>query len=551
MGSESKAQSLTLVVCLLGAMPLAAAGSDHSRLVVMTDAGRSPADSLGGGPGPDWTNSGGNAGRNGLSAERGPEGPDLLWSGGRSSIIGWQPVTEGRRVFIVRQQGAPSLDEPGDSPIVALDLDTGAELWTADLPFNPGEWTTWIAGVKDGRVYASRSNTESMSAKLYALDAASGAILWASQDAIAAGLGDGVVFAPDGDAIVGESTSLRRVNSDDGATVWVSARQCWNHPSCGAAVFDDAIYVIELPGISRFDLATGVRQHSTTGTIGFGQTPLMVGADGAIYVARANNAPGENFFYAFEDSGTALAERWRVPVGPTFVSEFGIGPDGSVYMLGPGRTIDRLDPSTGKVLDQSMPLGTDPFLQPRIAIDSLGRVFVSNGSFDDGRVFAFDADLTPRWEVPVPRINIGGPALGRDGTLVVAGVGTDVRAYRTICVDEDGDEVCDAQDACPSSTLTPTVVIGTCDSGVPNQRFPDGCTFGDLIAQCFDGTTRRGTFVSCVARLTEEWRSQDLIADSEKGQIQRCAAHLQPRRDTLEQSGARRGSRSPVTIGIR
>jgi hypothetical protein len=33
--------------------------------------------------------------------------------------------------------------------------------------------------------------------------------------------------------------------------------------------------------------------------------------------------------------------------------------------------------------------------------------------------------------VPVPSINIGGPVLAADGTLVVAGVGADLRAYRT------------------------------------------------------------------------------------------------------------------------
>ncbi|HPQ40219.1 MAG TPA: hypothetical protein PLV45_07570, partial [bacterium] len=61
----------------------------------------------------DWTNSGGNALRNGLTTETGPVAEDLLWSGGQTSLIAWQPVTEGNRVFMVRQADWPG--NPQDS----------------------------------------------------------------------------------------------------------------------------------------------------------------------------------------------------------------------------------------------------------------------------------------------------------------------------------------------------------------------------------------------------------------------------------------------------
>ena len=32
-----------------------------------------------------------------------------------------------------------------------------AELWAVDLPYNAGDWTTWVAGTSAGHVYASRS----------------------------------------------------------------------------------------------------------------------------------------------------------------------------------------------------------------------------------------------------------------------------------------------------------------------------------------------------------------------------------------------------------
>ena len=61
----------------------------------------------------DWHNSGGNAGRNGQSTEVGPAAADLLWSGGRTSLIAWQPVIEGNLAIMVRQSaGRPSSPAP-------------------------------------------------------------------------------------------------------------------------------------------------------------------------------------------------------------------------------------------------------------------------------------------------------------------------------------------------------------------------------------------------------------------------------------------------------
>jgi len=130
----------------------------------------------------DWSNLGGNARANGLVNVVGPDGvgpDDLLWEGGAFSYISWNPVIEGRRVFVVRQNAFCPNPPPGDATIHALDLDTGATLWTADIPYEAGDWTTWIAGVKNGRIYASRSgNGGSVSAPLYCLNAATGAVLW-------------------------------------------------------------------------------------------------------------------------------------------------------------------------------------------------------------------------------------------------------------------------------------------------------------------------------------------------------------------------------------
>jgi hypothetical protein len=383
-----------------------------------------------------WANSGGNAGRNGLTDALGPDAADVLWTGGRPSSIAWQPVIEGATVYLVRQTGFPPEPDSDESPVVAMDLDTGAELWVADIPFENGDWTTWIVGARGGLVFACRGgNGSTSSAPVYALDGATGDVVWISEDEVSAGAYDGVVFAPDGDLLIGDFRTVTRIDFDTGATVWRAARTCSVSSSCGGASSGSAFYIADATSgghvIKRLDLATGAIEYQSPVMAGFTlQNTPMVGPDGRIFLSRTQNNPAVDYFFAFEDTGASIVELWNTEAGWSTTSEFCTGPDGSVYMLGPDLTIQRRDPDTGGLLDESMSVAAD-FLGPRMAADRDGRVFLSNGSFSDGRFYSFNPDLTPRWDVPVTNINIGAPAIAHDGTLIVAGVGSDVRAYRT------------------------------------------------------------------------------------------------------------------------
>ncbi len=163
------------------------------------------------------------------------------------------------------------------------------------------------------------------------------------------------------------------------------------------------------------------------------------------------NQPQLDKFYSFRDTGTALVENWRVPAGWSSSSEFGIGPDGSVYMIGPGRVIQRLNPANGAVINSSAPIPADTFgLTARFAIDADGKVFFCNGAVTSGRLYSFNANLTERWSVSVPFATIGGPAIGQDGTLVQVGRAS-VRGWRTdrrhtFPADFDGNGVVNAAD---------------------------------------------------------------------------------------------------------
>src|SRR5262249_25626471 len=155
------------------------------------------------------------------------------------------------------------------------------------------------------------------------------------------------------------------------------------------------------------------RKYSTPG-IGGGfieQLGLLVGPDGSVYAPRTQNNAVTDFFVAFTDTGTGFVERWRVPLGDVPFASFGVGPDGSVYMYAPTREIRRLDPVDGHEISRSAPIQSD-FHQPRIAIGADGIIYYTNGGFSQGKLYSFNADLTDRWSVDVPNVNVGGPALG-------------------------------------------------------------------------------------------------------------------------------------------
>lgn len=90
--------------------------------------------------------------------------------------------------------------------------------------------------------------------------------------------------------------------------------------------------------------------------------------------------------------------------------------------------------------------------------------------------------------------------------------------------DADQDGVPDAVDCEPQSILTPTIVLGRRNTGVPNQFFTSGCTTADLIASVARVAKNHGQFVSGVAHLTKSLITFGVLDESQKGDIMSAAA---------------------------
>jgi outer membrane protein assembly factor BamB len=456
--------------------------------------------------GQSWSNLGGNGRMNGLSPVAGPDSAsDLAWQGGAPSLIAWPVMSEGRRIFTVRQSAEATAPVSTDSTIHALDVETGVTLWTRDLPRDSGDWTAWIAGVKNGRVYASRSgNGGSVGAPLYCLDAATGATLWHTAGGnglprvlITGGPYSGAVFAEDGDLIMPSVRTLDRFDAQTGQRLWSASRTEQVGNSAGAVIVGNAIYVADAASgmqvaIRKFDATTGQFLHrGPLLTGGLLHNGPLVGIDGRIYLHLTRSESLDyDFLYSFTDTGTAIVQNWRASSGGGGAfSRWGVGPDGSIYTMSwtgtphwnnQGR-LQRLDPNTGAVLAESSLITGDSMLL-QMVVDARGVLYVSNGTsggMEQARLYSFNADLTERWSVPISgNSNLGGPSLCEDGTLLLASSGTELRAYRsTPRCPEDIDGTGDVDSGDVAFALLDYGPCPRCSSDLDGSGYVD---FGDM-----------------------------------------------------------------------
>jgi hypothetical protein len=85
------------------------------------------------------------------------------------------------------------------------------------------------------------------------------------------------------------------------------------------------------------------------------------------------------------------------------------------------------------------------------------------------------------------------------------------------------DGVTNRRDFCRSSNTSPTIVLGTCDTGVVNRTFGNGCTTADPIDACLGLHGHRAQSL-CLGLTLNLLKATHVITGAERGAIQSCAA---------------------------
>jgi hypothetical protein len=94
--------------------------------------------------------------------------------------------------------------------------------------------------------------------------------------------------------------------------------------------------------------------------------------------------------------------------------------------------------------------------------------------------------------------------------------------------DSDHDGVPDCHDRGPDSILSPTVLLGDCDSGVPNPVDADGCSLADrlalddAIARAAAGAKNHGAFVKSMGAHLTSHVSNGVIDWSQRAAMMTC-----------------------------
>jgi len=118
--------------------------------------------------------------------------------------------------------------------------------------------------------------------------------------------------------------------------------------------------------------------------------------------------------------------------------------------------------------------------------------------------------------------------------VAVAALGSLAVASMVRADDADGDGVRNSRDQCANSDLTSIVVIGSCDTGVPNvvdKRFKSkggipGCSIMDFVAICLATSTTDKQFEQCVKDVGEFFRDAGLIDGQQARKVFQCGQNL-------------------------
>jgi outer membrane protein assembly factor BamB len=305
----------------------------------------------------------GDSARTGAMPGPGPSSnPHVVWQFQADGPIGSSVAVIGGTVFLVS----------GDGEVHALDLETGAEIWTESLGAEAGAASPLVVS---GSLFIG-----DMSGALHAIDPNRGAELWTFR---ADGPISGAAGAA-GELVVAATTAgtAYAVDATSGEVAWQSKLP--GGVSRSIAVSADGAYFGAAGGwLVALRVADGTPMWQTRlASSGHGGTPAF--ADGLVYAATGISTD------EFESKGVAAVDassgeiRWHY-ASPAMAQVFTPAVvDGVAYVVGQDAAVVALDARTGSEVWSAETNGPNSAL----AAIAAGVVYVAS---DEGAVFAFDA----------------------------------------------------------------------------------------------------------------------------------------------------------------
>lgn len=361
--------------------------------------------------------------------------------------------------------------------------------------------------------------TDSCTGQLLRVDPVTGAqsLIYSS-----AYLPRGITFDANGDILFTTESldggAIIRVDLETGTeTVVSSGGELARGQILGIAVAPDGTLIVAVPGgelppaIVSVDPVTGAQTVLAEGYFnGQLSTFVAIAPDGTIYFTTSTGEPTASIWRITADGELSL-----VSMGGLILSTAGIAvaSDGTLIVADhDSDTILSIDPLTGA---QSI-VSQGNLLQGQIGLglEADGDIVVVDSGSQGGTSEIIRIDPLTGVQSLVTSDGLLGPC---SNNLAVVPGGSQAP-------DADNDGVADAVDACPNSLLSPTVVIDSCNSGVPNTISANGCSIADQLQQCASTAGGHGQFVSCVSGLTHGLNQLDVITGQQAGAINRCAA---------------------------
>jgi outer membrane protein assembly factor BamB len=285
-------------------------------------------------------------------------------------------------------------------------------------------------GFNEDAVYAH----DYQSNQFYALNPSDGSIKWVSNElSYTFGPMDGVFYTCERNLVInGDLGSVDKsticLDRETGELLWSNANWISITPNESKASWGDHLYLIvgainQPKQLAAVDMRTGETLFLSEELPGDAdqEGPIAVSHEGTVYFRRDGGD-----FYAVADRGDSFEILWTytpVDMG-LFVMNFAVDHQGDPLLMDHDK-IYRLDKNTGIRIDSTIAIGIDA---GRIAVGGDSTVYANN---TNGSYYAFAHSLQNLlWQINISGNYYAGPALSRNGIMVMAGSGNAIRAYQ-------------------------------------------------------------------------------------------------------------------------